>query len=114
MERHETDGPAEEPPTAAAEGTIVHFDLWMHPQPYRVLVALAEATQATPTAVIQEALSAYWWMAKERSQGHDLWVRRGDTLTDLQIPSLQGMESLSPEALDALRDGDPPERPTPG
>jgi hypothetical protein len=64
---------------------------------YAVLAARVEM----PTEeAYREALSLYWWMARERSTGTRFLVQRGDKITELVVPSL-----------DRLNDGPPLEGP---
>ena len=62
---------------------------------YEMLSALATATHVTTSDVVRVALSIYWWLAREHGQGSRFMVLRDrEWLTDLVIPSLEGMESL--------------------
>jgi len=46
---------------------------------------------------VREALSVYWWLAREHGQGSRFMVLRDrEWLTDLVIPSLEGMGPLPP------------------
>jgi hypothetical protein len=56
---------------------------------HEVLVDLSQKLETSMAEVIREALSLYWWVARERSAGSRLLVQRGDEVTELVIPSLE-------------------------
>jgi hypothetical protein len=64
---------------------------------YRTMLQLAGAERSTMAAVMREALSVYSWLAREQSQGNLFLVRRGEVVTELRIPSLEGMDPLPPQ-----------------
>ncbi|TMC13420.1 MAG: hypothetical protein E6J41_00525 [Chloroflexi bacterium] len=67
------------------------------PSGHRVAMQLANATHVTPSELFRDALSVYWWLAREHEQGHSFLVRRGDTVTEMTLPSLKGMYRLPEE-----------------
>jgi hypothetical protein len=66
----------------------------------RTVTVLAERLDMPIAEVVREALSWYWWLAKERSAGTRLSIHRGDEITEMVVPSL-----------DRLNDGPPLEDP---
>lgn len=64
---------------------------------YRTVLQLAGAERSTMAEVMREALSVYWWLAREQSQGNVFLVRRGEVVIELRIPSLDGMDPLPPQ-----------------
>jgi hypothetical protein len=55
----------------------------------------------TMADVIREALSVFWWLAKEYRQGSRLMIQRGDSITELMIPSLERLKSDAGQAGEA-------------
>jgi hypothetical protein len=96
--------PAPEPDDIAT----VHLNARFTPQAHRTLTQLADATHATPSAVMRDALSVYWWLGRESGRGHRFLVQRGDTVTELVLPSLEGMDPLSDEGQDEHHGDDGP------
>jgi hypothetical protein len=70
----------------------------------QTLTDLAEATHLTPSEVVRDALSVYWWLAREHGQGNRFMVQRGSNVNELFLPSLKDVEPL-PEPEQAA--GDP-------
>jgi hypothetical protein len=60
----------------------------------------AERLDMPMAEVVREALSCYWWLAKERSARTRFQVERDGELTEMAVPSL-----------DRLNDGPPLEDP---
>ena len=60
---------------------------------YAVLAARLEMPMEE---VIRDALSLYWWVARERSSGSRLLVQRGDQVTELAIPNLDRLAGGPP------------------
>jgi hypothetical protein len=65
-------------------------------QSYAVLTQMATALHVTASDVMREALGVYRWLARERGQGGRFLVQRGCEVTELTIPSLEGMDPLPP------------------
>jgi hypothetical protein len=68
---------------------MIKFNVKFSDATYRVVGELAEWMDGSMADVIREALSVFWWLAKEYRQGGRLMVRRGDDVTELMIPSLE-------------------------
>ena len=66
----------------------------------KALDTLAERLEMPLNEVVRDALSLYWWLARERSKGARFQVARGAELTELVSP-----------ALDRLAGGPPIEEP---
>lgn len=62
----------------------------------RAMEILSERLDKPSAEVIREALSLYWWVARECSNGSKLLIQRGDAVTE-----------LANSTLDALADGPP-------
>jgi hypothetical protein len=56
---------------------------------HRVLLDIAQQQGTSMADVIREALSLYWWFARERSAGSRFLVQRGSEVAELVIPSLE-------------------------
>jgi hypothetical protein len=82
-----------QPDEAAAIVVTVRFT----PSAHRVAVQLANATHVTPSELFRDALSVYWWLAREHGQGHSFLVRRGDMVTEVTLSSLKDMDRLPEE-----------------
>jgi hypothetical protein len=54
----------------------------------QVLADLSQGLGTSVGEVIREALSLYWWFARERSAGSRLLVQRGSEVRELRVPSL--------------------------
>jgi hypothetical protein len=64
-----------------------------------VLVELAERLDVPMADVIREALSLFWWFARERAAGSRILIQRGDQVTELLIPSLEELSrAVEPHA----------------
>jgi hypothetical protein len=72
----------------------------LSPKTSKAVTVLAERLDMEMAEVVREALSCYWWLAKERSAGTRFQVQRDGELTELAVPSL-----------DRLADGPPLEDP---
>jgi hypothetical protein len=70
---------------------------------FRTLTQLAAATHVATSDVMRDALSVYWWLARECGAGSRLLVQRGSDITELTLPSLEGMDPL-PEEVGGPRD----------
>jgi hypothetical protein len=81
----------------------VHFS----DQAYRTVLQLAGAQRSTMADVMRDAVSVYWWLAREHSQGSRFLVQRGCVVTEAIIPSIDGMEAL-PESEGELRPDEHP------
>jgi hypothetical protein len=68
----------------------VHFS----DQAYRTVLQLAGAQRSTMAEVMRQAVSVYWWLAREHSQGSRFLVQRGCVVTETVIPSIDGMARL--------------------
>jgi hypothetical protein len=71
---------------------------------YRAIEYLATRMQVSMVRVIGDALSLYWWLARERMAGSRLLVQRGTDVKELTIPSLELLMSrpdLTSEAASA-------------
>jgi len=55
----------------------------------KVLTDISQALGTSIGDVIRDALSLYWWFARERSSGSRLLVQRGSQITELVVPSLE-------------------------
>jgi Ribbon-helix-helix protein, copG family len=64
------------------------FNVTFSESTHGVLSNLAQRMEVSMSEVIREALSVYWWIAKEQSTGGRLLIQRGDEVTQLAIPSL--------------------------
>jgi hypothetical protein len=82
-----------QPNEAAAIAVNVRFT----PNAHRVAMQLANATRVTPSELVRDALSVYWWLAREHGQGHSFLVRRGNAITEVTLPSLRDMDRLPEE-----------------
>jgi hypothetical protein len=82
---------------------MTKFNVKFSDSTYRAVGELAKWTDGTMADVIREALSIFWWLAKEYRQGSRLLIQRGDKITELMIPSLERLKSdASPHELDAV------------
>src|SRR5690242_18635506 len=63
---------------------------------YRRMLELAGAQHSTMSEVMRQALSVYWWLAREHGMGSRFLVQRERDVTVWTIPSLDGMEPLAP------------------
>ena len=61
---------------------------------YQVVAHLSSRLQVPMAEVVRDALSIYWWLARERMAGSRLLIERGGDVNELTIPSL---ERLRPE-----------------
>jgi hypothetical protein len=61
---------------------------------YRTVLELAGAQRSTMAEVMREALSVYWWLAREHSQGSRFLVQRGCVITEAILRSVDGMAPL--------------------
>ena|SRR5215471_1742487 len=76
---------------------MTKFNVKFSDSTYRAVGELARWTDGTMADVIREALSIFWWLAKEYRQGNRLLIQRGDQVTELMIPSLERlMADVSP------------------
>jgi hypothetical protein len=73
------------------------FNVTFSESTYSVLTNLAQRMEVSMADVIREALSVYWWIAKEQATGGRLLIQRGDKVTQLAIPSLAklGQDSVA-------------------
>jgi hypothetical protein len=62
----------------------------------RTVTVLAERLDMPMAEVVREALSLYWWLAKERSTGTRISIHRGEEVTEMVIPSLDGLIDGAP------------------
>jgi hypothetical protein len=63
-------------------------------QSYGTLAQMAAATHMTASNVVRDALSLYWWLAREHGKGSRFLVQRDAAVTELVLPSLEGMDPL--------------------
>jgi len=77
---------------------MTKFNVKFSDNTYRAVAELARWTDGTMADVIREALSVFWWLAKEYRQGNRLLIQRGETVTELLIPSLERMTAEPPRA----------------
>jgi hypothetical protein len=81
--------PGTEPTTQPDEAATIEVTVKFTPSAHRVAMQLANATHVTPSELFRDALSVYWWLAREHGQGHSFLVRRGDMVTEVMVPSLK-------------------------
>jgi hypothetical protein len=72
---------------------MAKFNINFSDSTHAVLVELSERLDVPMADVIREALSLYWWFAREQASGNQLLIQRGDKLTELMIPSLEALSS---------------------
>ena len=65
------------------------FNVKFSDSTHRVIAWLADRLEISMADVIREALSLYWWIAKERMEGNRLLVQRGAEITEMVVPSLE-------------------------
>jgi hypothetical protein len=75
---------------------MIKFNVKFSDRTYGIVGELAELMDGSMADVIREALSVFWWLAKEYRQGGKLTVRRGDELIELMIPSLERLAAGAP------------------
>ena len=75
---------------------MTKFNVKFSDSTYQAVGQLARWTDGTMADVIREALSVFWWIAKEYGQGHRLLIQRGDQVTELLIPSLERLKADAP------------------
>jgi hypothetical protein len=68
---------------------MTKFNVKFSDSTYQAVGELAKWTDGTMADVIREALSIFWWLAKEYRQGSRVLIKRGDQVTELMIPSLE-------------------------
>lgn len=94
---------------------VVDVRFRFSPQEHRALAQFADAMYMTSNEVIRDALSAYWWLAREHDAGTRFLARRGQwgvrsivlwpvvgllltvgglRVTELRLPSLEGLPRL--------------------
>src|SRR5215472_4533347 len=56
---------------------------------YQTLATLSEELGMTMAEVVREALSTYWWLARELEHGHRVVIDRNGTLTQVVFPSFE-------------------------
>ena|SRR5258708_29448389 len=82
---------------------MTKFNVKFSDSTYRAVGELAKWTDGTMADVIREALSIFWWLAKEYRQGSRLLIQREGKLTELMIPSLARLRSdASPHEEEAV------------
>lgn len=68
---------------------------------------LARATHGTTCEVVRDALSVYWWLARESGRGTRFLVQRGSQVNEVVLPSLKDVEPLQePEQTPGARTPD--------
>lgn len=75
---------------------MIKFNVKLSDSTYGVVRELAEEMDGTMADVVREALSVFWWLAKEYREGNRLMVRRYDQVTELMIPSLERLNAARP------------------
>jgi hypothetical protein len=87
---------------------MTKFNVKFSDNAYRAVAELAGWMGATMADVIRDALSLFWWLAKEYRQGNRLLIQRGETVTELLIPSLERLRADAAPGLEVVPTIDDP------
>jgi ribbon-helix-helix CopG family protein len=74
----------------------VRVSLNLTPSTTKAVTLLAERRDMQMSEVIREALSCYWWLARERSAGTRFQIARDGKLTEMAVPSLNRLADGPP------------------
>src|SRR5690349_16712131 len=85
--------------------TMTKFNVNFADRTHEAMVSLSEMLGISMADVLREALSLFWWIAREVMAGNRILIQRGDQVTELLLPSLDALRDRPEPATSATPHG---------